>query len=332
MRIVAIAALCLALVSCVETPLPDVAEVIHTGPGPEDLVHDYFQGRNRLLISCNSRDGVTEYGEIEAWDLGSADTISHVLPRIGYPEGLPFNPHGIDLIWREGNVYLYAVNHYRDEADRSSVVIFRVESGALIFEKEVANDLIATPNAVSAHSNGGFYVTNDGTSTTPALLEFLMNNFNGSVAYCDYDGNCSTVAGGLTYPNGISWQGDDLYVATSAHKAIFRYDVFAPDSLSDKEKIARGLGFDNLRLYENDWMITTQHTDLGAFLLHAFAGNARSPFKVLAMDRATGELVPLFYSDGSFMSSASTGLLIGNELFIAQVFEPFILKINGVEL
>jgi len=321
------------MIACVpEEALPESASKIHTGAGPEDLVHDNYNGRNRLLISCSSRGDDASYGEIEIHEVNSGDTLATILPRLNFPEEILFHPHGIDIIQREGQTFLYAVNHYKDESDVSSVLIFRVEENGLEFVKEVRHELISTPNSVTARSNGGFYITNDGASTAEAMLEFVFNSYNGSVVYCDFEGTCTEVAGQLAYPNGINWQGDELYVSTSAQKAVFRYDIIEPDALSPRTKIAPGLGFDNLRTHDEPYLITTRHTDLVAFLLHSNNGDILSPFKVMAIDKQTGELTVLFYSNGSLMSGASTGLIADEDLYIGQVYGHFVLKVDDIDL
>ena len=143
------------LSSCLPELSPDYVSLIHTGPGPEDLVHDAFEGRNRLLISCNDRIDDGTYGAIETYALGSDDTSSVPLPLVDYPVDKPFNPHGLDIIEREGNVYLYVINHYEDVEDQSSVLLFEVEASHLRFIKEFGDGLITTPNAVTAATNGG---------------------------------------------------------------------------------------------------------------------------------------------------------------------------------
>ena len=324
---------CLLAIGCVpEEPLPETASIIHTGPGPEDLVHDKYEGRDRLLISFSSRGDAPDYGEIEVYEIGPEDTLSSIIPRINLPASIPFHPHGIDIIEREGHTYLYVVNHYRDDDETSSILVFRVEEEGLYFENEIKHNLISTPNSVTPRSNGGFYITNDGAATAEAMLEFLFNAYNGSVVYCDYNGTCNKVAGQLAYPNGINWQGDELYVSTTAQKAIFQYDIIEPNLLSSRHKIAPGLGYDNLRTHDEPYLITTQHIDLVAFLLHSSNGDIVSPFKIVAMDKDTGELTVLFYSNGSLMSGASTGLIVEEDLYIGQVFGSFILQVRDIGL
>lgn len=325
------AVVCLALASCIPEVQPDTVSLIHTGPGPEDLVHDNFDGRNRLLISCNDRSEGGTYGEIEAFNVDSPDTAAFILPRTGHPADVPFHPHGIAIAEREGAVYLYAVNHYENEAETSSVIVYRVEDDQLVFIKEFRDELIETPNGIAARTNGGFYITNDGAGTSEALQEFLVNNFNGSVVYCPFEGACTEIAGQLSYPNGIYQLEEDLFVATSAHKALFRYDLPQVDEAVNREKLSGGIGLDNIRT-KDDWLIIAQHIDLVAFLLHSTNPQIQSPFKVLAVNRYSGEQRVLFYSNGYTMSGASTGLIVGDDLYIGQVFGPYLLKVSGVDL
>ena len=310
---------------------PDNVSVIHTGPGPEDLVHDKFEGRNRLLISCTDRSDDGTYGEIESYQIDSEDTTSTLLPRVGFSTGFSFHPHGIDIIEREGTTYLYVVNHYKDDEDNSSIVIMRVEENQLVFVKEFRDGLIATPNAVTAHPNGGFYITNDGTSTLEGVIEFLFNDFNGSVAYCSYNDECNKVAGNLSYPNGIIWDDGEIYVSTILQKAVFEYDVLAADDLSERSKLSGGLGLDNIRLHE-DYLIIAQHTELGAFLAHYGNPDLQSPCKVLAVHKTTGDVTVLFQSSGDLLSGASTGLIADDDLYIGQVVNPYLLKVADIGL
>ncbi|MCK5136316.1 MAG: hypothetical protein KAR19_11060 [Bacteroidales bacterium] len=50
--------------------------------------------------------------------------------------------------------------------------------------------------------------------------------------------------------------------------------------------------------------------------------------EVFKVDPQTGESTTLYYSDGSTISAGSTALIFENHLYICQVFDPFILKVE----
>jgi len=53
-----------------------------------------------------------------------------------------------------------------------------------------------------------------------------------------------------------------------------------------------------------------------------------SPSVIYEVDTLTGEKSVLFSDDGSLISAASTGLRYGKYLYISQVFDNFVLKVE----
>ena len=110
LRFVFLCVILCSFYSCQKENTPKVFTKILTGPGPEDIVLD--SKHNMILVSCNERKtGYPDLGFISQIYL-NADTSS-VLPLVCLP-AIPFNPHGIDLIEINGQLFLYVINHYRD--------------------------------------------------------------------------------------------------------------------------------------------------------------------------------------------------------------------------
>lgn len=304
---------------------PDESETIEVGPGPEDIFWDTYEGRNRLLVSCNQRrDGMPDFGEIRALSL--EDRSVKTLVRTAEPEGMPFNPHGFYLTEVSGEIFLYVINHYEDNALTNAIVSYKVGESTLEFVKEYKNELMISPNEVCALPNGGFYFSND-RGEGDFITENLFNKFGGSLVYCDVNGNCKYVDKKLAYPNGIEYKNSQLFLATSRHKALFKYDVSEDGSLSQRIKISTINGMDNLRWYGED-LIVAVHPDELAFLAHSLSNTIKSPSHIYTVNPETGESKAIYKNNGSQISGSSTAMVIDGNLYISQVFENYLLKVK----
>lgn len=302
-----------------------VTEALKVGAGPEDETLDNFNGRNRILVSCSQRrEGMAAFGEIVAYDPASKET--YILTRKNEPAGMPFNPHGFYIQKVGDDVLLYVINHYRDELKTNAVEVYQVGDRDLTFIMEYKNRLMISPNDLCVLPDGAFYFSND-MGSGDLIYEQLINKYGGSVVYCSASGDCKMVDEQLAFPNGLESRNGYLYLATTRHKAMFKYTIRADGSLTERIKISSLNGMDNLTWY-GDELLVSVHPDEIAFVAHSVNQKAKSPSAVYAINASTGKSRLVFEDNGKRISGGSTALIFNGQLYIAQVFEDFLLKVN----
>ena len=84
---------------------------------------------------------------------------------------------------------------------------------------------------------------------------------------------------------------------------------------------------DNLRIYDKQ-ILSPGHIKPFKFIGHARDPEKHSPAEVYLIDPEQGQKQVLFSTDGYHISGASTAVIFENHLYISQVFEPFILKVE----
>lgn len=297
---------------------------IKTVDGPEDLLWDNLSGRNRLLVSCDERrPDSPPKSEIVAVDLMTDEV--EILSRENEPISLKFNPHGFYLISKDDKDWLYIINHYKDGSNINSVLVYEVFSDKLVFNKEYKDKLMISPNEICVLSDGSFYFSNDKGGEN-LILENLFNKFGGSLIYCSENGLCSYADKNLAFPNGLEYRDGMLYLATTRNNALFRYNVAKDGMLSNKTKINNINGMDNLR-WSNEELTVAVHPDELAFVAHSLNSNSKSPTHVYLINPKSGKSRLIFKDNGRKISGGSTAIVINNILYIAQVYEDFILKV-----
>lgn len=300
-------------------------ERIKVGPGPEDMVLDRSTGKARLLVSCdNRRKGQPEQAEIWMVDPQSGNAL--IMTRIGEPEGLVFHPHGIALKHSMDKTYLFVVNH--NDADKvHSFLVYQVLADELRFISAHTSEWLRSPNDIHVLEDETVLLTND-TRKRMGIWEMLLNMKSGSIAAYDPEGqDMELIAKKLRYPNGLASAGDTVYVATSRHNALFRYVKDENGQLGDRVRITKLMGLDNIQRHGDELLIAA-HPKLMAFYKHSKDPANLSPGIVYSVNRHSGESKVLYSNDGSQISGPSTAIRIGDDLYICQVFEPFLLKVR----
>lgn len=321
----------LVLTACAGTPGAPAwpSERIAVGEGPEDLVLDTLTGPARLLVSCHDRRaeraGGQGYGGF--WSIDPATGRSEEIARSGEPAWLPIHPHGIDLRATPAGPRLYAILH-DDARDVHRVAVYAVERDRLVFETVLADPLLVSPNAVAALPGGDLLVTNDSGrrgSRTEALFKRRRANV---LRYDASAGGWQVAADGLAYANGVTIRGDHAYVAATRGNRVYRYALPQTGPLGERVELGRVPGADNLR-WHGDRLLVPGHPDILAFARHAGNPARRSPVEVWSV-AASGEDAPrrLWADDGSTLSAASTALVHDGRLWLAQVFDGFVLVVD----
>lgn len=309
-----------SLFACNKVELKKQYIEIKTDEGPEDIVLDIKN--NRILVSCdNRRDEVPPSGAIYSIDLVS--DVSTSLPIISLPD-IPFHPHGFDLQTINGIDYLFVINHYRDATYTNSVLQLKVNKNSLEFIKEYKHPLLISPNDLTVLPNGGFYFSNDRNSSN--VLDLLLDPTSGSVVYCNGIDSWKKVDSLIAFPNGLFYEDNSLYLSTSRNKALYKYEITSSGDLINKSTLSTINGMDNLSLY-NDELLVSVHPDENRFALLSLLPSIKSPSATYAIHKQTGKSRQLFYDSGNIISGASTSIIYNNSLYLAQVFDGFVLKV-----
>lgn len=320
-----VALLIISLCGC--NPLPDNSvastERIVVGAGPEDMVLDTLSGDPRLIISCSARrESHKPYDAINTLNLLTGSLTE--MKRYNEPDSLKFHPHGIYL----EKEMLYIVSHEK-EPDDHPILIYRMDGDSLEFQELISTDLQHSPNALVTGPRGEIYFVND-SGKRGSLLEKLLKLKRASVVRLqkNRDGKWEPayVAKGLGYPSGINRMGEKLFVGDAILHRIHEFNITC-DGLVPVKAITDLTGNDNLRIYQGK-ILVPGHTRPFRFIRHAKDPHNLSPVEVYLVDPESGQHTSLFRTDGSAISGGSTAIIYRQYLYISQVFDPFILKVD----
>ncbi len=299
---------------------------IPIGPGPEDFILDESQDQPRLLISCDERRAENPpNGEIYSFNLITEE--NQKMPRLGEPEDFIFHPHGIDLNCESGTCYLYVISH--NERDHlESIVKYEVDGLNLKFVAVYNDPLLVSPNALTAFGDGTFLVSND-AGKKGSIWEMLFKLKRAKLIFFDGEKYTQAYHKKHAYGNGITHRGNQVYLATTRQNKLFAFD-FENGKLSNRRTLAKIKGQDNLR-FDGEDLILAVHLKLLAFIKHFKNAEKKSPSTVYRIDPKTGEKELVYINDGEQISASATGIIYQNNLYISQVFDPFILKVPLTE-
>lgn len=333
MRFICLSFLTLILFGCASVP-PNTPKAdsklneIYVGPGPEDIVLDQSSAYPRLLVSCAERRKKKHYGEI--FEINLSDHSSKVLPRVDTPDSLQFRPHGIDLQLHDGKPYLYAISHEKSEKGTQHFIIkYLVEQDKLVYQ-DAYNDpeYTISPNDLAVAPNGEIYFSND-ASKHGSLMQAALKMKTSSIGY--YNPSTKKWAlydkGGMSYANGVAIRADKVYVSSVQSNRIFEYERAADGSLSNRKDLCEIPGLDNLT-FNGENLVTTSHPKPVKFIKHAKNTTKLSPSVIYQAGLDGSAPIVLFADDGTRISAASTGLVYKDKLYIAQVFDSFVLEVD----
>jgi len=310
---------CLAPQSMAQT----VVDRIPLKPGPEDMVLDTLHGDPSLIISCcGRREADKPFGEMVLYNLLSGK--QEIMERHNEPEEILFRPHGIYL---DGDL-LYVISHEK-EPDYHPVLVYRLIDSQLEFVELIHTGQQHSPNALVTGPNGEIYLVND-SGKRGSIVEKALKLKRASVVKLKKKGDDSwvaeMVADKLGYPAGINRIGTKLYVGDAVLHKIHVYEI-SDEGLSPVSEISKLKGNDNIRIYKGQ-LLTPGHVKAMKFIKHAKKPEKKSPVDVYLADPATGEHSTIYATDGSTISGGSTAIIYGKHLYISQVFDPYILKVE----
>jgi hypothetical protein len=306
-----------------QSPAQRISERIPVKPGPEDMVLDTLHGDPGLIISCcGRREADKPFGEMVYYKLKSGE--QYVMERLNEPEGIHFRPHGIFL---DGDL-LYVISHEK-EPDYHPVLIYRIEKSQLNFVELIQTSLQNSPNALVTGANGEIYLVND-SGKRGSMWEKALKLKRASVVKLEKNGEGDwvgkTVADKLGYPAGINRIGQSLYVGDAVLNKLHIYDI-GDDGLTPAGEITKLKGNDNIRTYQGQ-LLTPGHVKPLKFISHAKNPAKKSPVEVFHVNPASGEHSILYATDGSTISGGSSAIIFKEHLYICQIFEPWILKVE----
>jgi arylesterase / paraoxonase len=301
-------------------------------PGTEDLAYDKVH--NLLFISSSNRWATTLKNEnpldgIYALDL--SDSLNGETKKILTTYSGDFHPHGISVLQQEGSTYLFVVNHNKTG---SYIEKFKFENGTLMHLKSYANDLLFSPNDVTALTDSTFYATNDHGSRTNFgnTLEAYLQLPKSYVVYFDGQ-HYKRAISHLRYANGLilSRNKQKLYVATSTGQKIMIYDINANGDLSLQHYINTHTGNDNITIDVTGDLWIGTHPKLLTFTAHAKDSTKISPSEVLRIHKQANGIYKqtvYYLNDGSEISASSVAYKFGDNIYIGDVFQRKLLRIT----
>lgn len=306
---------------------------IEVGPGPEDIALDTMGGNERLIVSCSERRS-ENYSRNGFYDYNIPSDELNRLAIEGLPDTIAFHPHGIDIGMVNGQKLIYCVNHEKNEVDfppagRQSILVFELMDDRVVYKTQWTSELLVSPNDVCTDHHGGIYVSNDSGKRNNfweklfALKRSFVVHYNG--------GSWSEVGDRLRYANGVGVKDDRLYITGTQEEVVISYAINADStysniSYSDRREVPCMKGNDNITFSGNK-LVTTAHLDFLKFMKHVKHADKPSPCAVYTVDLQTEAIDTLYMDAGTVLSAASTGLIYNGDLYVAQVFNPYIVDI-----
>ncbi len=327
----------LTIFSCKTVPpnTHTLYDKIETGFGPEDMILDTVITKPRLLVSCDGRRAGEHSKQGSIYEIDLATDQSKELPRVGEPSDIVFHPHGIDFVCANGQCFLYVTSHLDKDKekgiikDKHFVHKYEVSEKELRYQQTYQHSLFTSPNAVAAQADGSFFVSND-AHKRGSLMELMLKKKKSKVIYCDGQDSYTIAADRLGMGNGIALRDGYAYVATTRQSKLFRYKI-DKGQLTERKELIKLKGQDNIRFYGDDIILPIHLKDF-AFIKHANNKDKPSPSVIyqIPIDQPTD--ARLIYSNkGEQISASATGIIYNSKLYISQVFDPFILKVDYMQ-
>ena len=298
---------------------------ITVGQGPEDMALDTFGNVPRILVSCDSRRESRESGWIYCIDLNTERTYE--LKRTNEPSSLVFHPHGMDLVKNKNSaIYLYLVSH-DDVKNEQAILQYQLIGTELRFTKKYTDSLLISPNDVCATSDGLIFTGNEFHKRN-VLLPALFGMKTGNFIRFEND-SWSVQSKGYCYANGLAVYKNQLLTVGTRNKYLYASSIHA-EGVSNKEKIARVSGADNMML-DGNFAYVACHVKPFRFLKHAKNPKNSTPTVVYAIDLETHKKKLVYSNNDAHFNGASTALYFNGKLYLSQVFEPTILVVDGIK-
>ncbi len=275
---------------------------INTFDGPEDIDIEDLNNKRRLIISCDERRAGNLSGKILSYDFSSQQTQELKIKFKG--DSIPFHPHGISVFKHT----IYIISHsYKGQ---SVVLKGQLSKNTITITDIIKNKLIHFPNDIYATGENEFYITH-------------YKYFTGKLVHYN-NGNFAIIDKYLNAPNGVIKIDNQVIISTTLSGKIISYDLA---NNYKKEKLFKIKGGDNL-FGTADHLLVSSHPKFGRFIKHYKDKNKPSPSVIYALDLNNKSKKVIYSNDGQQISAASGAIFYKNKLYIAQVFENFVLICN----
>lgn len=305
-------------------------------PGPEDLAIDRESGT--LFISSHDRRIEDSEGKLYSIDLNSS-ALEPKLLDTDYPKN--FRPHGMSLLNKNGKYKLYVISHIVPYEEHSVEVFERTEKpspkskfGKWKHVQTLKDDVITSPNDLSVVSENEIFVSND--HGKGGFMTYLFHDMfrmkKSEIAY--YDGKSWVSLGNpISLGNGILFvkreDGKEyLYRSAFNEGSVLKFPVQREGGkiiLGEPKSIFLDSGPDNLEIDEKGRILAVTHKSVMKFLKHVRDKDSPSPTQVFSIapdDTAT----EIYSNSGEQISAGSTAISFKEKIYIAQVFNDFILQ------
>lgn len=317
-------AIVLSLGACQSLPKdsPYPTRKIPVMAGPEDMVLDRWENVDRILVSCYDRrtEDSTARGAIVAYNLATEETFE--MERRGEPDGLDFQPHGIDRHVIGKQSHLFVISHTADP-HQHFIYEYRIEADHLQFIRNHSSELFRSPNDVFVDEEGNMYVSND-RYDSGTMKEAILKQKKASVVKESPDGTVSMVCEDLGFANGLFIKDGYLYVGATRDNKVWRYPL---EGNGEREMVNKMTGPDNIMAYE-DKMYVVAHPKPVAFIRHAKKQKNHSPVVVWEVVEGEKKGKAIFVDRGDRINAGATAIRVGDKMYISQVFEPYLLEVD----
>lgn len=299
----------------------NVCHRVDTGPGPEHLV--YLPDQQRLLISSHDRRRFALTGDIYSYHPASGDML--LLKRQGEPEGLQFRPHGMDVQQRDGHWWLYVISHDREVfSDNHRILAYELIGNVLHFREELTSPLLSAPNDLVIADNGDLYVSIERANGS-SIAEMIFLQRKSGIAHYRPGQGWQMATNDLSFANGILLKGGQAYVTQTLGEGINHYRVLPNGRFELIGKIGNLSLLDAVTPGRNGRLLSPAHPSLFQLFWHWRRSNQVSRAVVFEVNPRTGDHLQLFADDGQRISAISQALIVDRTLYLAQLFEPFLL-------
>jgi len=296
-------------------------------PASEDMVLDKWHTPPRILVSSDGGSSKQLHGAIYAVDIDT--NVATEMIREGEPEGFDFHPLGIDIVQdREGNTILYVITRQSlPESTSYAVRTYEVIFNRLVFIQSFEDFLLVSPNDITIDSDRGFYVSN-GSRSRSGILQMMFSSDVSNVVFCDNDGQWSVAAEGFKMANGLTTKGKQVFVADTEKNAVYRFTRRTGGGLGEKVLFVQIWSPENLTHSGNRLLVASNPK---AFSLSRIltGQNRRAPTYIYSIQLADKQVKPVFFDDGSRITSATVGVRYRDSLYVGQIHDPFVLKFTG---
>lgn len=224
------------------------------------------------------------------------------------------------------------ISHTRDadKKTRHEILDLRFNGPDMLERVAVYHDnpLIHNPNDVVGLPDGRFYFTN-----SPDIDHLEFASPEESVVYYRKEIGFKTVGFNFRFANGIATNGTQLLVSAVLENKIVVSEIHGDNLIMEPQPIGTGKGMDNVRFDTGTVAYAPAHTSMGKYMMYAVTKSTgidllKSPIVVKRLDVSARTSETLFEHNGDVISAVSSVVKHGDKLYLAQVFDPFIVEVS----